>query len=73
MAWSFERDKELLAEKAKDEAVSVVMKFNSFMAFNSDNCGEKSDLQHTADFLTMCKSKINEAIDEKIKNVKARI
>lgn len=70
--WSFERDKELLAAKAVDEAVSIVMRFNSFMAVNSRTPGDKEDLQHTADFLTMCKVKINEEIDKKINVLEER-
>jgi len=68
--WSFERDKDLLAGKATDEVVSVIMKFNSYMALNSKTCSGKADLLHTIDFLEMCKGKINEAIDEKIEVLK---
>jgi len=70
--WSFiEDDMNLLSTKAADESVSIVLRFNSFMAMSGSF--DKSDLQHTVDFLEMCREKIDEAIDEKIEIMKARI
>lgn len=71
--WKYGRDEELLAEKAKDEVMSIIMRFNGFMSFNSEVSGDKSDLLHTANFLKLCKQKIDKEIEEKISNVKARI
>lgn len=72
MAWNYKRDKSLLSDKAAEEALSVCMKFNGFMALNDDNIRMKEGLKSTVDFLELCKQKINEAIDKKIEDVKAR-
>ena len=62
----------LLSDKAVDEAIETFLKFNTYMAFASENCGCKADMACAAAFLEMCKKKINVELDKKIEVMKER-
>ena len=68
MAWSYNKDENLLSDKAVDEAIETFLKFNTYMAFASEDCGCKADMA----FLEMCKQKINVELDKKIEVMKER-
>lgn len=70
--WSYNRDENLLSDKAVDEAIATFLKFNTYMAFASEDCGCKVDMAYAAAFLEMCKQKINVELDKKIKVMKER-
>ena len=85
MAWSYNRDENLLSDKAVDEAIETFLKFNDYMAFASEDCGCKADMAFASEdcgckadmacaaaFLEMCKQKINVELDKKIKVMKER-
>ena len=44
MAWSYNKDENLLSDKAVDEAIETFLKFNTYMAFASEDCGCKADM-----------------------------
>ena len=70
--WSYNRDENLLSDKAVEEALATFLKFNTYMAFASEDCGCKADMACAAAFLEMCKEKIVEELDKKIKVMKER-
>lgn len=70
--WSYNRDENLLSDKAVDEAIATFLKFNTYMAFASEDCGCKADMACAAAFLEMCKQKINVELDKKIEVMKER-
>lgn len=72
MGWHYNRDEKILSEKATNEVVDTVLKYNSFMAFSSADCGSKADMASAAAFLEMCKEKINVELDKKIEVMKER-
>lgn len=72
MAWSYNKDENLLSDKAVDEAIETFLKFNTYMAFVSEDCGCKADMACAAAFLEMCKQKINVELDKKIEVMKER-
>lgn len=72
MAWSYGKDENLLSDKAVDEAIETFLKFNTYMAFASEDCGCKADMACAAAFLEMCKEKVVKELDKKIKVMKER-
>lgn len=72
MIWSYNRHEDLLSDKAVDEAIETFLKFNTYMAFSSEDCGSKNDMACTAEFLEMCKAKVNVELDKKIEIMKGR-
>lgn len=72
MSWSYNRDENLLSDKATDEAIETFLKFNAYMTFASENCGSREDMACAAAFLEMCKKKINVELDKKIEVMKER-
>ena len=44
MNWSYNRDENLLSDKAVGEAIETFLRFNSLMAFASEDCGSKKDM-----------------------------
>ena len=72
MAWSYNKDENLLSDKAVDEAIETFLKFNTYMALASEDCGSKEDMACAAAFLEMCKQKINVELDKKIEVMKER-
>lgn len=72
MSWSYNRDENLLSDRAVNEAIATFLKFNTYMAFASEDCGCKADMAYAAAFLEMCKQKINVELDKKIEVMKER-
>lgn len=72
MAWNYNKDEKLLSDKAVDEAIDAVLKYNSLMVFASENCGSREDMACAAAFLERCKQKINVELDKKIGVMKER-
>ena len=72
MGWSYGRDEALLSDRAADEAIDILLKFNTYMAFASEDCGCKADMACAAAFLEMCKQKINVELDRTIQVMKER-
>lgn len=72
MAWSYNKDKELLAEAATKDAVNACQKYNSYMAYSSLNSGSRADMNHAADFFEMCKKNISAELDKKIAELRKR-
>ncbi len=72
MGWSYGRDEDLLSDKAVNEAIDTFLKFNTYMAFASEDCGCKADMACAAAFLEMCKEKVVKELDKKIKVMKER-
>lgn len=72
MSWKYNRDENLLSDKAVEEAINIFLKFNTYMAFASEDCGSKKDMACAAAFLEMCKEKINKELDKKIEVMKER-
>lgn len=72
MSWSYNRDENLLSDRAVNEAIATFLKFNTYMAFASEDCGSKKDMACAAAFLEMCKQKINVELDKKIEVMKER-
>lgn len=72
MKWRYNRDENLLSDRAVDEAISTFLKFNTFMAFASEDFGSKKDMACAAAFLEMCKAKVNVELDKKIKIMEER-
>lgn len=69
---SYNRDENLLSDKAVDEAIETFLKFNTYMAFASDDCGSKKDMACAAAFLEMCKEKVVKELNNKIEMMKER-
>lgn len=72
MSWNYNRDENLLSDRAVDEAISIFLRFNACMAFSSEDCGSKKDMACAAAFLEMCKAKVNVELDKKIKVMEER-
>ena len=72
MNWSYNRDEDLLSDKAVNETIDTFLKYNTYMAFASEDCGCKADMACAAAFLEMCKQKINVELDKKIEVMKER-
>lgn len=72
MGWNYSKDKELLAEAATKDAVSACLKYNSYMAYHSNDCGSKADMNHAADFFEMCKKNICSELNKKIAELRKR-
>ncbi len=72
MAWSYDRDMELLSKVGVDNAMVALAKHNAYMALSADDTGGKECLLNTARFYEICKEKICVAIDEKVKDLKER-
>lgn len=72
MAWSYNKDEDLLSDKAVCEAIDTFLKFNTYMAFASEDCGCKADIACVAAFLEMCKEKVVRELDKKIEMMKER-
>lgn len=72
MAWNFERDSEWLADAGTSDAMGAFAKYCAYMALDCNDTGGKECLQQSAEYWAICKKKIDKAIDEKIKDLKAR-